>query len=508
VAATGGDGPRRLVVVAIAVVVALLVGLVVAVGGPDPAGDDAVLPTADRSDDADDEVDAEPPAADAPDDPAPVPDDGLTGLGDPYFPDTGNSGYDVSHYDLDLTWHPDEQRVDGVATVTATATTDLDAFSLDAVGLDVASVTVDDDAASAEPVGERDLLVTPADPLAAGDEFTTVVTYRAAPQQLTGVDFISAGWVADGDEVYVAFEPNGAATLFPVNDHPSDKASYTFRVTVPEGLEVAANGLLREQVPGDGGTTWVYDAPDLMASYLVQLVIADLEFVESTGPDGLPVRLAIDSDVGGVAQGPLGRTAEIIDAYDDLFGPYPFVSVGGVVVDEPLGYALETQTMPIYGTDSAMDESVIAHELAHQWFGDMVSPATWQDIWLNEGFATYAELLWREHTGQGGPEEFAAGYANGSSLLALPPADPGASDLFAPSVYDRGALALYVLDRTVGREVFLAILRTWVQRHDGSSASTADFEAVAEEVSGAELTPMFDAWLRAPSMPPLSDWVT
>jgi aminopeptidase N len=491
----------------VAVVLALVTGLVVA-GGPDPAGDGGAFPAADRSESGDDEAGdaAEDPPASAPGDTL-APSAGGTGVGDPYFPDVGNAGYDVTHYDLDLTWRPVEQRMDGVATITATATADLASLSLDAVGLDIAEVTVDGAAATTAPSGERDIVVTPADPVRAGAEFTVVVTYGAPPQTLAGVDFLSPGWVSDGDEVYVAFEPHGAATLFPANDHPSDKAAYTFRVTVPQGLDVAANGLLSGTTPGDGVTTWVYEAPDEMATYLVQVVIADLEFMESAGPNGLPIRNAVDADIGGLAEGPMAQTAAMIDLYDDLFGPYPFVAYGVVVVDEPLGYALETQTLSLFGTDAATSETVIAHELAHQWFGDAVSPATWQDIWLNEGFATYAELLWQEHRGTGGPDQFADAYRGGSSLLDLPPADPGPDQLFAPTVYNRGALTLYVLDETVGRETFLQILRTWLERHDDSSGSTADFEALAEEVSGQELTAMFDAWLRAPEMPALDDWV-
>jgi aminopeptidase N len=491
----------------VAVVLALVIGLVVA-GGPDPAGDDGAFPAAERSEDGDDEAGdaADDPSASAPDE-APAPTAGATGVGDPYFPDVGNSGYDITHYDLDLTWHPDEQRMDGVATITATATADLATLALDAVGLDISEVTVDGAAATAQPSGERDLIVTPAEQVRVGDEITVVVTYSASPQTLAGVDFLSPGWISDGDEVYVAFEPHGAATLFPANDHPSDKAAYTFRVTVPDGLDVAANGLLSGTTPGDGVSTWVYEAPDEMATYLVQVVIADLDFVESAGPNGLPVRHAFDADVGGLGDGPVALTAEMIDLYDDLFGPYPFVAYGVVVVDEPLGYALETQTLSLFGTDAVTSESVLAHELAHQWFGNALSPATWQDIWLNEGFATYAELLWQEHQGAGGPDQFAEAHRAGSSLLDLPPADPGAEELFAASVYDRGALTLYVLDQTVGRETFLRILRTWLERYDDSSASTADFEALAEEVSGQELTAMFDAWLRAPEMPALDDWV-
>lgn len=503
---------RRLLLVAGGVVAAVVViAALVLAGGADEASDAGRFPTDDTTEDAADDRDADAPAAEpAPTTAPPVdtqPGAGATGLGDPYFPDVGNSGYDVEHYDLDLTWRPDAGRMDGVATITATATETLSSLSLDAIGFDIGSVTVDGAPATAAPIGERDLVVTPSEAILSGASFTTVVAYSGAPNTIAGADPVDPGWVADGDEVYAIFEPHGAATLFPGNDHPSDKASYRFRVTVPAGLDVAANGLLTETVPGDGVSTWVYDAPDPMASYLVQLVIADLEIVESTGPDGLPIRHAIDADVADALGGSMDRTAEMIDVFDDLFGPYPFVAYGAVVVDEPLGFALETQTLSIFGTDAAGSESVIAHELAHQWFGNAVSPATWQDIWLNEGFAVYAELLWQEHDGDGGPDEFAAARSDGSGLLDLPPGDPGADSLFAPTVYDRGALTLHVLRDEIGDDAFFTLLRTWFERHNGGSASTADFEALAAEVSGQDLTALFDAWLRAPEMPSLDDWI-
>ena len=507
-----GDGRRRgLVVAGVVAAVAVVVAALVMVGGAQPAEDD-LGQAADRS-----EVEPEGDGDPAPDDTIPPPDDpgvgtqagaDLTGVGDPYFPDAGNGGYDVDSYDLDLSWHPEVPRMDGVATITATATQDLPELSLDAVDLDIASVTVDGAAASAEPTGERDLIVTPDAAVAAGDDFTVVVEYSAVPQTIQGADPVDPGWVADGDEVYVIFEPHGAATLFPVNDHPSDKASYEFRVTVPEDLDVVANGLHAGTEPGDGVVTWTYDAPDPMASYLVQLVIGDLVFVESTGPGGLPIRHAFDAAIADEFARSMDRTGDMIEVFNDLFGPYPFVAYGAVVVDERLGFALETQTLSIFGTDAAHSETVIGHELAHQWFGNAVSPATWQDIWLNEGFATYAELMWQEAEGTGGPEQFAAAYGGGSSsLLDLPPGDPGASTLFAMSVYDRGALTLHVLRNEIGEEAFMTLVQTWFSTYSGRAASTADFEALAEEVSGQDLTALFDAWLRAPQMPELDEWI-
>jgi aminopeptidase N len=500
-------------VAGVVAVVAVVVAALVVAGGARRADDD-LAGVADRSD-ADQDAGggdggtAPDDAAPQDPDPTPLPGADLTGAGDPYFPEVGNGGYDVEHYDLDLTWRPDAGRMDGVATITATATEALPQLSLDAIDLEVAAVTIDGTAATSEPTGERDLVLTPAAPVAAGDSFTIVVDYSAAPQTIDGADPVDPGWVADGEEVHVIFEPHGAATLFPVNDHPSDKATYGFRVTVPDGLDVVTNGLHTGTEPGDAVDTWVFDAPDPMASYLVQLVIADLEIVESTGPDGLPIRHAFDADVADDFAGSMDRTAEMIEVYSELFGPYPFVTYGAVVVDEPLGFALETQTLSIFGIDAAGSEQVVAHELAHQWFGNAVSPATWQDIWLNEGFATYAELMWQEHDGDGGPDQFAEAYGGGGgwSGLDLPPGDPGGQTLFDASVYERGALTLHVLRDEIGDDAFTTLVRTWFSTYNGRSASTADFEAMAEEVSGQDLTPLFDAWLRAPEMPSLDDWL-
>jgi aminopeptidase N len=254
--------------------------------------------------------------------------------------------------------------------------------------------------------------------------------------------------------------------------------------------------------------TWVYEMTDPMASYLVQVAIGDFDIVESTGPDGLPIRHAIDTDVSRDQVRALDRTGEMIDVLDDMFGPFPFDTYGGLVVDEEIGFALEDQTLTLFSPGAAGDESTVVHELAHQWFGDDVSPALWKDVWLNEGFATYASWLWSERTGGEDADSLArqVDQADGAAL-DLPPADPGPDDLFAGSVYDRGALTLHVLRRTIGDDAFFTLLHRWVERYGGRSASTADFEALAEEVSGQELTPMFDAWLRAPTAPSLADWL-
>jgi aminopeptidase N len=432
---------------------------------------------------------------------------GAGGVGDPYFPDAGNGGYDVDHYVLELTWDPTRQHLEGTTTIRAVATEALASFSLDLIGLDVTAVDVDDGPARWERPDDHELVVTPARTLPAEAAFTTVVRYDGTPAPIAGPAPLQPGFMTDGREVYVASEPNGAATFFPSNDHPTDKATYEIRVTVPDDLDVAANGLLRETIPdaGVGTETWVFEAPDAMATYLVQVVVGNLRFEQLTGPAGLPIRNVYDADAGDGVRATFEPQGEMIDFFDDLFGPFPFVTYGAVVVDEDLRFALETQTLSLFGSGVA-GEPVVAHELAHQWFGDHVSIASWADIWLNEGFATYAQWLWSEHRGAGSVDEMAAASAR-TPGLDVPPADPGPDQLFHTTVYLRGALTLHVLRHELGDDAFFEVLHTWVDRYGGASATSADFEALAGEVGGRNLRPLFDAWLRAPGLPALADWL-
>ena len=180
----------------------------------------------------------------------------------------------------------------------------------------------------------------------------------------------------------------------------------------------------------------------------------------------------------------------MITLLDDIYGPYPFEAYGVLVVDEALGFALETQTLTIIGSDIAAEpgraDQILLHELAHQWVGDAVSPATWKDIWLNEGFATYAEWLWLERTGRRSAADSARQY-EGAPELDPPPGDPGPDELFSGPVYIRGGMTLQALREQVGDDDFFEILRTWVDEHRDSTASTEDFIALAEEISGDEL---------------------
>ena len=419
---------------------------------------------------------------------------GAAGVGDPFFPSAGNGGYDVVHYDLDLDYSPKRARAHAVAAITATATQDLASFQLDYSGPKVSRVTVD---GGHVPFGHRhgELVVTPAAGIAAGSQFTTVVEYAGKLRATRGP--LRAGWFPTRDGAFVAGEPRGAPTWFPCNDHPTDKATFGFRITVPAGRKAIANGVLVEHTRSGGSSTWVWREDSPMAPYLATATNGRFRLTESTyGP--LPFYLAVDPREAQAAKRGLRKLPAILDYFQGLFGEYPFGSAGAIVDRAPfVGYALETQGIPVF--DRAPDEVLIAHEIAHQWFGDSVSVARWSDIWLNEGFATWAEWNWIEHTG--GPTTA----RTLRDLLATPrgarrfwrpaPGDPGKRHMFDNTVYVRGAMALEALRQKVGNETFLAILRSWVAERRYGNATIDDFIATAESQSGQELDEFFRIWL-------------
>ncbi len=431
---------------------------------------------------------------------------GAPGVGDPYFPELGNGGYDVAGYHIDLDWLPAGAAIDATTTIELTPSVPLDAFHLDLVGLEVRTVAVDDQAVRWDRDG-RELLVDPAEVLPAGRPVTVTVDYGGVPQPLRlGSEIFGAGWQTDGRDAYVVSEPAGAATWFPGNDHPTDKATFSFELTVPGDLTAVANGVLvEERAEADGRRTFRWRADDPMATYLASIVIGDLVIEERTGPSGVPLRDAYPRRLADAARADFAVAGEMIATFEDWFGPYPFDVYGQVVVDESLGFALENQTLSLFGADfvtgTGLLDHVVAHELAHQWFGNSVSPATWRDIWLNEGFATYAEWIWRQEQGGRSIAESARA-VHGSADFGVPPGDPGTEELFQPTVYLRGGLALHALSVEVGDAAFRRLLREWPRRFGGGTASTDDLLALAEELSDKELDGLFDAWVYGPSLPP------
>ncbi len=427
----------------------------------------------------------------------------------------GNGGYDVEHYTLDLTVDPVEGALHGEVTIEAAATQGLSAFNLDLIGLTLEEVTVDGAAATYSRDG-GELTVVPAAALPAGEAFTATLTYGGIPNTWHfASDSFPFGWLHTGQAVYVVAEPDAARTWFPCNDHPSDKATFTFRITVPSPYVVAANGSLDQtqstthSVGDEGDLTYVWDMPYPMATYLATIVVAEMERVERPGPPGVTIRDYLPAWVDPLSVAEFARSGEMIEYLETLFGPYPFDTYGHALVPN-LPAALENQTLSVFGDawiGSDILEIVVLHELAHQWFGDSITPATWQDIWLNEGFASYAEWLWIEHTeGREAMLSYAEQiYRQMAGTDLNPPGDPGVLELFGDSVYLRGALTLHALRAELGDHVFFDIIRTYADTFAYGNASTDDFIAVAESISGRDLEDFFYAWLYEPAMPPFPE---
>jgi len=436
---------------------------------------------------------------------------GSAGGGDPFFPLAGNGGYDVGNYTLDFDYNPQNNALDAVATVSATATQDLSSFDLDFRGLHIDSVTVDGAPADFDRQGQE-LVITPAGGISEGRNFDVVVTYHGHPNWIADPDKSKDGWIPTDDGAFVVNEPQGSPTWYPANDTPNDKATFDVSMTVPKGRTAMGNGVLVSHTDNGDTETWHWRETVPMATYLATITTGVFETRFDTPPGELPRYDAVDpqsrrfkqkSPETDLAWSRLSIERDVVSFFSDLYGPYPFDAVGGIVDWAPhVFYSLESQTKPNYWVVPGDPETVV-HELAHQWFGDSVSLAKWPDMWLNEGFATWSEWIWSErHGGETAHELFEARYAtpedspDGEDLwFPAPAALPDPSVLFSTPVYDRGAMTLQALREKVGDATFFLILKTWYTEHRGGNVTTGDFTALAERISGQKLDGFFKAWL-------------
>jgi aminopeptidase N len=437
---------------------------------------------------------------------------GAAGFGDPYYPLLGNGGYDVEHYTIALDIDVAAGTLnDATTTIEAVATQDLSAFNLDFRGPEIDEVTVNGRAADWSRDG-GELVIAPQHPLALGVPFEVMVHYHGMPDG--DDDRFEKGWWATGNSVFALGEPRGSDVWYPVNGHPLDKATYTLEITVPEEYEVVANGHRREVAIADGldgqsTRTVVWENDDPTASYLVTFHVAQMDVSIEERPDGITLVEAFPPSVDDQSRTVLVDVPEMMEFFESIFGPYPFTTLGSTVFeDTSFNAALETQGLISYDA-SSVRENTVAHEIAHQWFGNSVSPERWQDIWLNEGFARYSEILWAEHA-HGEEAAMAAlrrqmsSFANasrgtdGEQVLI---GDPGPEHLFSEAVYAGGALLLDDLRQRLGDETFFTLLRAWATQFKYGNASTDDFISLAEDVSGEDLDAFFHDWLLTPWTP-------
>lgn len=436
--------------------------------------------------------------------------EGDDGIGDSYFPQLGNAGYDAQHYSLVLEVDPLENYINGTATIDIEATQPLRSFNLDLIGLMIDNIFVDGVPAKFTRT-DRELTIEPSQPLDESVSYTVQIYYHGSPQPTLSLGgWFDVGWFHTSEnEIYVTSETSGAATWYPVNDHPLDKATYRIEVSVPEPYVVAANGVLEEIIDGGNVITYLWSAEEPMASYLVSLNIAEYVVETSEGPDGVIIRNYLPEGFPDSLRHGIDKTSQMMEFFSDKFGSYPFAEYGTVIVDMPdyTFVAMETQTLSQHAEDAfALSESIIAHELAHQWFGNSVSLKCWQDMWHKEGAARYAEWLWEEsQDGEEALNKRVRGIYQLQAWSSHPISSPPEDNLYIDAVYNRGALTFHALRLHVGDEVFFNILQTYLDKYRYGNAGTSDFIQLAEDVSGENLGGFFESWLSMKEIPPIPE---
>ncbi|MGH9133779.1 MAG: M1 family metallopeptidase [Ilumatobacteraceae bacterium] len=435
-----------------------------------------------------------------------VPVEPALGAGDPVFPDLGSSDIDVASYDVALAYDPATDELSGTVSIDVELLVDTAVVPLDAIDLTIVSV-IADGAPAGWSIDDDDLLVELPQAEAAGSHVAVEVGFEVDADERASDTGLTVGWFDTEDGSYVLNEPDGARLWLPVSDHPSDKATWRFEITVPERTTAVANGELVDEIRAGDSVTWVWEQRDPMTSYAILLLTGDYELVDGGVASGVRLEHAVLRSSIDSLEAYETVTQRQLDYFVDRFGPYPFDTYGLAITESFPGLAMETQGRSLFsaadldGTLGYLQQLLLAHELAHQWFGNAVSPARWSDIWLNEGFATYAEWMWLDEVGLESLDSSAGRALARQQDAPDPVGRPPVAQLFGDGVYQGGAMVVHALRREVGDDAFFEILRQWVDRYAGSSATTDQFRAMAGEVAGRDLGPFFDAWLAASDPP-------
>ncbi|MEV0357349.1 M1 family metallopeptidase [Nocardia sp. NPDC050697] len=429
---------------------------------------------------------------------------------DEYLPQNGNRGYRVSRYELELGYRVAGNRLTGRAVITAVTTEVRDRFALDlSQAMRVTKVFVNGVKAGRYVHQHHKLVITPQQTIPAGGVLTVTVQYGGTPRPMRG-PWGEVGWEELTEGALVASQPNGAASWFPCDDHPSSKASYRIAITTDSPYYALANGTLVRKQTKASQTTWVYEQPEPMAGYLATIQIGPYRR-HRIGPAHAPVPMdaVVPTRLRAAFEHDFARQPRMMELFTERFGPYPFAGYTVVVTDDELEIPIEAQGISIFGANHCdgrrSAERLVAHELAHQWFGNSVTIRQWRDIWLHEGFACYAEWLWSEECGGPGADRMAR--AARHNLARQPQdivvGDPGPARMFDDRVYKRGALTLHALRLELGDRAFFALLREWTSRYRHSSVITEEFTDLAGHYTTLPLRPLWDAWLHNPALPQL-----
>jgi aminopeptidase N len=419
---------------------------------------------------------------------------------DSIYPDVGDPGVDSLHYSLDLTWDDRSELLSSTETLLFRATTAADHVQLDlAHQLVVSAVWLDGRSVAFEHLAKNLVIEVP---VAAGSRHLLQLTYSGTPEPAVAptdrADFSTTGWTVAGDgTVWTMQEPFGAYTWYAVNDQPSDKAFYDVTIHAPKGQVGVSNGTLTSRTDGPDGTVTHWHLPEPAASYLVTLAIGRFTETKDTGPHGLRISYWTPSDRPELVKG-LRYTPQAVAYLEGKLGRYPFPSLGVLLVPSLSG--METQSMITLGIGHyTLSRDVLVHEIAHQWYGDTVTPDDWSDLWMNEGMATYlAEANW---TASHGPKDLSTILRGWTRPAAGQRSEYGPPASYRPGSFGEGnayyipALMWDTIRQRLGDDAFWSLARRWLTTHRFTSQDRDSLAAWWSKQSGQDLTPVFHAWL-------------
>ncbi|MGW7680351.1 M1 family metallopeptidase [Kribbella sp. NPDC054772] len=449
------------------------------------------------------------------------------GIGDKVWPELGNTGYDVVGQQLAVRFNQKLTAYTASTTLTGRATQKLTAFDLDLLGPKVTGVDVNGVRAAWKTTPEGELVVTPERPVRDHARFVVKVDVRNDLPDAAESKSYPSGLLRHDGWVQAVNQPAGARRILAVSDHPAQKAPATISVTAPSSLNSIANGKLLSTVKGTTYTTRVFREQRKLATELLQIGVGPFTVLHSKGPHGLDMRYAVPTAQLADIKPQLTSFDTSIRFLEARLGRFPGAEAGSYIT--PMGGELETQGLTLMTADAMTKkgfeengtDAVVLHEVAHEWFGNSVSPRRWSDLWLNEGHAVFYQNVYAEgRYGASQEKSMRDSYENyGDKLFANGPiADPDPKTLtgdlanlrpYSTAAYSGGALTLYALQQKVGTTTFNAIERAWVHRYANSTAGTEDFIRTASDVAGTDLAPFLHSWLYGTHLPPMPghpDW--
>ncbi len=419
-------------------------------------------------------------------------------------------GFDITKYTLNITIDDANHYISGNVIANVTAEEDLNSIEYNLVALSVDEVKVNNQ--NVDFTFNENIINIPLQNINAGDEFTTIVTYHGNPVLTGGV--YNLGMFFQQNAVFTISDPNAARNWWPCYDHPWDKAIVDLNVTVRDDWNEASNGLRTGIDDNNDGTKtyhWVGENP--MTTFLV--TISASNFIELDDDfNGIPIMNFVNPGIQNAALTDFSNLPFMMQVFSEKYGDYPFEKYGNVVEPMATFGGMEHQTMTTLASNiidgNHGHETTIAHELAHQWFGDCLTPLTWKDVWLSESFATYSECVYTQQW-QGFDamvnyvqSSYHNYYKNWMGANGVRPIyNPPYNETFAPPVYEKGASVLHMLRLKVGDQAFWQILQTYFQTFHNSNVVTNDFKNIAEQVSGLDLEQFFQQWIFQPGLPSL-----